>query len=76
MNPSRELVEALYREEVLRARQTPAEEKFWDGARLFDYACEISRAGIRHQFPNASEDEVEVELCRRLRIAERRDGEK
>ena len=41
-----------------------------DGADLFEYSCEIARAGIRAQFPHASADEVEKELRRRLRIGD------
>jgi hypothetical protein len=35
---------------------------------LFEYACRITRAGIRHQLPHATEDEIAAELRRRLRI--------
>lgn len=70
MHPTKEFVDSIFREKVLRARRQPPEEKFWDGAQLFDYACAIARIGIRQQFPNAGDEEVEAELSRRLRIAE------
>lgn len=67
----RQLADALYRERVLRARQTPPEEKFLDGARLFDYACRITLAGIRHQHPEADEARVQQILAERLALQQR-----
>jgi hypothetical protein len=37
MDPSREIIDEIYRERVRRARSTPSEEKLLDGARLFDF---------------------------------------
>ena len=72
----KQLADAIFRDRVLRARQTPPEEKLLDGARLFDYACRITEAGIRNQYPEADDRRVaellreRVELQRRLeRIA-------
>jgi hypothetical protein len=56
----------LRRDEILRARQMPPEAKLSAGFELFEYACEITRAGIRAQFPDADEQEVERQLARRL----------
>lgn len=71
MEPTQELIDQLDREEIERARrQTPA-QRFWAGAELFDYACELSKAGIRMQNPGFSEEEVLRELRRRLDLAER-----
>jgi hypothetical protein len=47
------------------------EEKLFAGAELFDYACEITKAGIRDQFPEADEEEVLRILRERLVLAER-----
>ncbi|MFL5329271.1 MAG: hypothetical protein ACJ8C4_10185 [Gemmataceae bacterium] len=68
MKPTQELIDQIYREKVLRARQMPLEDKLLAGPRLFDMACEFARAGIRHQFPDATSEEVDRELQRRLRI--------
>ncbi len=48
-------------------------EKLSAGFELFEYACEITRAGIRSQNPQADEAEVEVEriLGERLAFAKR-----
>jgi hypothetical protein len=68
MEPTPELIDALYRERVLRARATPPEEKMLDSARLFDMACEITKGGIRQQHPDWAEQQVLGELRRRLAI--------
>jgi hypothetical protein len=41
-------------------------DRFIAGARLFDYACRITMAGIRNQHPNASDEEVLEILRERL----------
>jgi hypothetical protein len=65
------LVDALYREAVLEARQMSPEEKFLLGEELFEYACSITLCGIRNQNPGFSEEECHQELQRRLDLAER-----
>jgi hypothetical protein len=71
MEPSKELLDDTYRERVLWARRTPPEEKLLAGARLFDLACRIARDGIRHQYPQATEDEVREILAQRLALLRR-----
>jgi hypothetical protein len=61
MVPTKEIIDALYREEVLRARQTPPDEKFAAGFTLFEYACAITKDGIRNQFPDADETIAVIE---------------
>jgi hypothetical protein len=48
-------------------RMTPA-ERFFAGAELFEYACEITLAGIRAQHPDRSEEEHRQELRQRIRM--------
>ena len=38
---------------------------------LHTFACEVARAGIRRQFPNAADEEVEQHLRRRLELGQR-----
>jgi type II secretory pathway predicted ATPase ExeA len=38
---------------------------------LHEFACEVSRAGIRRQYPDADDEEVERLLQRRLEQARR-----
>ncbi len=71
MEPTQELIDAVYRDKVDAARRMSPEEKLFAGAELFDYACEITKAGIRHQFPDADEEEVQRILRERLALAER-----
>ena len=65
------LAEELYRERVADARVMPAEEKLLAGEELFDYACSITLAGIRNQFPGLSEEECLKLLEQRLELRER-----
>lgn len=71
MEPTQELLIDLYRERVLQARQTPPEEKLLGGARLFDYACRITIAGIRDQHPDADEQQIRAILAQRLALRRR-----
>jgi hypothetical protein len=71
MEPTKELIDAIYRERVLRARATPPAEKFLQGARLFDMVCRIMRDGIRNQYPEADERRIEELLVHRLELARR-----
>ena len=59
-------ITSLDEDEVLWARQTPPAEKLIAGARLFDYACTVTLAGIRRKNPNASEQEALSILRERL----------
>ena len=62
------LADALYREEVARARAMDPGDKLLEGARLFDRACRVMADGIRHREPGLSDDEVvarvEAQLAR------------
>jgi hypothetical protein len=58
MEPTKEMVDSLFRERVLRARLTAPEQKLLDGPRLFDIACRIMKDGIRNQYPEADERQV------------------
>lgn len=65
------LIDELYREEVLEARQMPLEEKLLLGERLFRWACEITLAGIRNEKPGASEAECQGILRERIALGRR-----
>jgi hypothetical protein len=71
MEATKELIDAIYRERVLRARQTPPEAKLRAGAEPFESACRITMAGIRHQFPEADEAQVRQILRDRLALRKR-----
>lgn len=71
MEPTQELIDKLHREDLEHARRMTFEQKFWAGAELFDYACAITMAGIRHENPLFTDTQVMDELRRRIRIGER-----
>jgi hypothetical protein len=71
MGPTKELVDDIYRERVLRARRTPLEQKLVAGAELFEYACRLTCDGIRHQNPGIDESRVQQILRDRLALARR-----
>ena len=60
------LAEALYREEVARARAMSPEDKLLEGPRLFERACRVMRDGIRHQHPDLDDAGVTALLRERL----------
>ena len=74
MEPTRELIDELYRDEVRWARETPPGEKLLDGPRLFAFACRIMADGIRSQHPGASEEQVERLVKERLALQDRLEG--
>ena len=65
------LAEELYCERVAEARAMPPDQKLLAGEELFNYACAITLAGIRDQFPGLGEDECLRILEERLALRER-----
>ena len=51
-------------------RRMTGEERLGIALRLHELACAIAREGIRHQYPQASPQEVEQHLHRRIRLAQ------
>ncbi len=72
----RALAEAIYRERVADARQMSSEEKLLAGEELFDYACSITLAGIRNQWPGATDEQCQKILMDRLALRERMERRK
>ena len=68
------LIDELYREEVLEARAMAPIDKVRAGQQLFEAACRITLAGIRHQHPNATEDECREILRQRLDLQRKLEG--
>jgi hypothetical protein len=69
-NDFQPLADALYREQVLRARRTPPEERMLEGVRMFDRECDMMRLEILKLNPNYSETDVSQEIRRHLKVAE------
>jgi hypothetical protein len=66
--PIQQLIDELYRQELIEARIMSPAEKALAGQRLFEAACRITLAGIRHQFPKASEERCRSILQERLEL--------
>ena len=60
------LAAEIRRERVERSRAMSFEQKFLAGPALFDAACEVASAGIRHQMPGIGDVELTIELRKRL----------
>jgi hypothetical protein len=73
MDPTQELIDALLEDKVEAARQMDPGEKILDGPRLFDFASEFCKAGIRQQYPDADDARVHELFLERLRIREQMD---
>lgn len=54
--------------QIARYRQMTGEERLMVALELHDLSCEIAREGIRRQYPNADESEVELKLRQRLAL--------
>jgi hypothetical protein len=74
MEPTKELIDQLYRERVEKARRMSAEDKFFGGARLFDRSCRIMADGVRSQFPGVHERRVQEILRERLNLIRQREN--
>lgn len=66
MQPSQELIDDLFWDKVERARQRSPGEKLLDGFELFEQSCHLARMGIRCDYPDASDQEVERLLREQL----------
>lgn len=74
MSTLRLLADALYAEEVARARAMNPEDKLLEGPRLFDRACRVMTDGIRHEHPELDAASVQELLVKRLDLLDRFDG--
>ena len=64
MNPERAL-----NEQIERYRRMTGEQRLALALELHELSCNVARAGIRHQHPEADEAEVERLLRKRLELA-------
>jgi hypothetical protein len=61
--------EAALDMQIERYRQMTGEQRLKLALDLHEFACDVAREGIRHQFPEAGPAEVERHLRERLRLA-------
>jgi hypothetical protein len=70
MEPTPELIDALFIDKVMAARRRTFEQKFLAAGELFEAVVERMKMGIRMQSPGATDEQIASELRRRLAIAE------
>lgn len=71
----KELQDAIYREKIMRARAMTESERFVATLELIDTSFEWMLAGVKMQFPEASEEDAQRILGERLdRMRQREDA--
>ena len=60
------LMDDIFREKVRRARLQSPERKLVAGLELFEESLVRIRGGVRAQFPDFSDDEIDAEVRRRI----------
>ncbi|HEY6360913.1 MAG TPA: hypothetical protein VIX63_07395 [Vicinamibacterales bacterium] len=60
------LAQALYVDEIARARAMAPGDKLLEGPRLFERACRLMADGIRHEHPELDDRGVRALLAARL----------
>jgi hypothetical protein len=73
MEPTPELIRQIQESKIASARRMTFEQRFLAGPELFEFACEVSRDGIRMQFPDADDQRVEQILRERIDRSRRRE---
>jgi len=63
------LQDLIFLSKVENARRTPGHQRVEDALQLFDDMIDVMRGGIRSQHPEYSDEKIENEVRRRLRIA-------
>ena len=71
MQPTKELIDAIYWERVERARRMPPADRVLAGLQLFELTTRIMVDGIRSQFPDADQRRVQEVLRERLALSRR-----
>ena len=61
----------VFRHRVIAARSLDVGEKFLAGPRLFERACVMASAGLRHRHPAADETAVRTLLRRQIALLRR-----
>jgi hypothetical protein len=61
--------EAALEKQIELYRQMTGEQRLQIALGLHELSCDMARAGIRRQFPNATDQEVEEKLRERIALA-------
>jgi hypothetical protein len=73
---ARRIIDPMFWSKVRQSQAAPIETKLLAGPRLFDLQCRVIRDGIRIQIPDATEETIQNEMRRRLRIQHVLDSQK
>jgi hypothetical protein len=71
MAPDQALFDEIYRRKLEHSRRFTPEQRFLASLELSDAMAEIMRDGVRNQFPDASEQEVDRRLMERVQRVRR-----
>lgn len=71
MVPTQELFDQLYREKILVARRMTPEERVLGCFELTEFVRQVMTDGVRDQFPEADEEEVQAIVRKRVAIVKR-----
>lgn len=61
--------ESALQQQIERYRAMTGEQRLKIALDLHEFACNVAREGIRRQFPEASAEEVEQHLRRRIELS-------
>ncbi len=73
MQPTKELIDELYRERVEKARQMSPASRLRVGLQLFSLTSRLMADGIRARFPDADDHRVQAILREQLALIRRRE---
>jgi hypothetical protein len=73
MEPTSELIDALYREKILRARQMTLQKRVEVGAELSDIGRQMMRELILRENPSASQAQILQLMRQRLELKRKLD---
>lgn len=68
MTPRQLTADDLFQEEVMSAERMTPEERILAGPLLFEMACHAILAGLRLEFPDASDLQLQELLTQRLQL--------
>jgi hypothetical protein len=61
--------EAALEHQIQRYRAMTGQQRLKIALDLHEFACNVARAGIRHQFPSANSEEIDRHLRRRIQLS-------
>lgn len=67
--PTTTTSESALQRQIERYGAMTGEQRLKIASDLHEFACNVPRAGIRRQFPEATDDEVEQHLRRRIELS-------